>query len=211
MNRKFIAFLVTGLAMLWMGGVANAGEVLVLNKGFETGDFTAWSTSGPGSASVVHTDEGFGPTEGAWFADLSAIQKLSQNVSWNAGDTYNFTWNFIGKDQVVGNDQSFFEVKDFLGNVISSNVLANDALFAGTNGVGATGWQSGSYTFTSAGAGTINFVVTHTGANPASKLFVDTRPVPEPASMILLGTGIASMIGTRLRKKRASNDSSALV
>ncbi len=64
--RKSFLGAIAGLAMAGAGGSAQA---VVINQGFETGDFTGWDTIG--ATSVVDASFGSGPTNGTFQALLS--------------------------------------------------------------------------------------------------------------------------------------------
>ena len=194
--KKSRAVWATGFLVLWMTGVANAAPITVINSGFETGDFTGWSTSGYGDAGVVKSDEGYLPTEGSYFANLIADKTLSQNVSWNTGDTFSFYWNFNANDWASINDYSIFQIKDSGNNVIANYTLSDTASIGDYN---ATGWNSFTHTFTSTGSGSINFGVFNVQDKElSSQLYVDA-PAPEPGTCALMGIG-GLLIAFRLKK-----------
>jgi hypothetical protein len=71
-----------------------------------------------------------------------------------------------------------------------------------------TGWQPYSYTFASAGSGSIAFgVYNYLDQSLPSMLLIDNvvaTPVPEPFSMMMLGCLGAGMLGARkLRRKQS--------
>ena len=108
-----------------LSGIAGANSIT--NGGFETGDFTGWTTSVPGSGvAIVQTTtasfnainnslpDDYGPTEGTFFAELIAKATLRQTgLSWNSGDKISFDWAFLGFDALpFGNDKGVFKIFD---------------------------------------------------------------------------------------------------
>jgi hypothetical protein len=87
---------------LALSGQAKAGGNLVLNGGFETGNFTDWSLSGNTQYTMV-TDKTFGskagssyaPHSGNYYALLGPVGSLgtmSQTIATTAGQSYTFSW-----------------------------------------------------------------------------------------------------------------------
>jgi hypothetical protein len=98
---KLISFLVAGLAAMF--ACASARADLVTNGGFETGDFTGWTTSGNGLA----IDSVF-PDAGNFDASFSAFSSdpnpgvLSQSIATNAGQSYVLKFSLLDEAGFAG-------------------------------------------------------------------------------------------------------------
>jgi hypothetical protein len=76
---------------------------LLLNGGFETGNFTDWTVSGDTSGIVVDTDY---PHSGTYAADGGAVGSLSyisQMIPTVVGDTYQLSWWLSNEPEELGN------------------------------------------------------------------------------------------------------------
>jgi PEP-CTERM motif len=184
------------------------------------GSFQARVTGGSQSPATVATFLGTTvaqlqaanvPTPGATLSNGSAI---SQTVAVNAGDQISFQWNFLNNEfpnDDIFNDAAFLVLAIVpAGN--SPTFLANT--FSSIQGPAPPGFifQTGYQTFISAPFATagnvqIGLAAFNVGDNNfASALLVDnfqiTSAVPEPASLLLLGTGLFGVAARKLRKKR---------
>ena len=197
--KKRFAVLVTGILMVGMVGLANAVPLTITNGGFETGDFTGWTFTGTGARNVTTSDSGYNATEGNYFANLYATTLMAQGVSWAAGDTLSFDWNFNSNDYMPWNDVSIFKASNAAGDIV--NITLADVKSAGN--YNATGWNNYTYTFAAAGSGDLAFGVYNVGDTAlASQLYVDNiHATPVPAAVWLFGSGLVGLVG--LKKRRA--------
>lgn len=224
MKKKYFACLATVIAVF---GYAQMSSASLVNPGFETGDLTGWYVTktgqlngvptNNGEVSAVTSDKGYSPNAGTYFADLvngsiyaSEGIYLSQNLSWLAGDRLLFSYNFWSDDTLI--DRAIFSVGVPTHSVYFTALANVNDLPSGSN---STGWQLYEYTFAGSGQGWISFGVENScDLMVGSRLFVDdvkfvamsgpgTNPVPEPATMILFGTGLAGFAGVARKKKKS--------
>jgi hypothetical protein len=189
--RKHSSFqrLLAGAAFASLLGLAGqASANIVANGGFETGDFTGWTSIGqtafngvmcPGSGTVLegHCEAFFGP--------IGTLGGIQQTLATAVGQVFTISFMFQGDGGVPG----FFEA-DFGGQTLVSQ----------TNGV--AGVQAFSFSATATAANTV--LKFQFRDDPGFMLLDNVQvnaAIPEPASLALAGIALAGLAASRARKR----------
>jgi hypothetical protein len=189
------AFAVSVLALA-TAGLANAGDNLVTNGSFETGDFTGWTLSGDttftGVCNVSNCPGAFAPEDGtfaAYFGPVGDTATISQTIATTPGDEYSLSFYLANP---VGGTPNYF------------NVTFGNSSFSFTNFGTAFTWQQ--FTLTTL-ATTDQTQLSFTFRNDPSYWFLDNvtvqqsgGTVPEPGTFALFGSGVLGMAGFARRK-----------
>lgn len=177
-----------------------AGAVdLVVNGGFETGDFSGWSQSGDLTFTGVDTSTPHDGTYAAYFGPIFDLGFITQTLPTVAGSTYDVSFWLANDDALASNHFQFWWDGALLIDELNtgSYPYTNYILPGLTASTGATDMSFGLY-------------------NPPSFFHLDTvtvdgdpgAPVPEPATGLLVGgaLALAAIAGGRRSRKVRGGD-----
>lgn len=210
--KKIISSFVL-MAIFTFVGTASASPLV--NGGFETGDFTGWSTNtGGGIVSVVASDNEYGiptfPTEGQYMAKIfgggynSLTQNwISQTFSVNNAQSLSFDYRVILPDYPPY-EQPGFRVDLAQGGGMPYTIFSvNDP----GHGTQVIGWDT--YTYDLGGYSgdlTLTFMLGNTKDNlysPSGTIDnVQVNPVPIQGAAWLLVSGLVGLVGLKWREKK---------
>jgi hypothetical protein len=203
MKNKFLAGMAAGIFLLVSAGLANAAlysyhfGTMGYSEGQSLENVTLDYATFTSEAGDLHYTNSYGRgIFNGGGADGDIYIKFSQSVSWlsftagdGAGDTdafavslYEFgTKNWLGTWQTP----KFGGAKEpeWYTLVLSSANVGSVVFDPGNSGI-LPGYRGGS------------------GGVVLTDFSYDTKPVPVPATILMFGTGIVGLVGTRLRRKK---------
>ncbi len=196
---KHVLFFVSLVALL--GGPsapAHAGNIVV-NGGFEAGDFAGWTVNDPTLGTFVSSAfDGYVPNSGQYFAALGTsglLGTVSQDLNTTPGTIYTLDYN-LASDGFTPNE---FAVAWGGTTLLDQVNIPAQGYVEYTFQVTATGTSTNLTFFEQNDNGFLSLDDVSANAIPANA-------IPEPSSLALFvlgmaGIGMAGMVGYRVRRR----------
>lgn len=182
--RRTIAAVGLFAGLVWARG---ASANLILNGGFETGNFTDWQQSGDHTFTTVSAGIQHSGMFAAMLGTLSGTGFLTQgNLPTVPGHTYTLTYWLKNP---IGDAPTSFEAL-WNGIPIPGSELLDPAAFGYTQ-----------FTFNVVASGTSSSVGFEYQQAPAEFFLDDVNITPEPSTMLLLGSGLLGFYAARRRRR----------
>jgi PEP-CTERM motif len=181
MNRKTLLFIV---AVLASAALSARAQNLVLNPGFETGDFTSWTNNSGGN--FVNGANAHTGTYSAWMGAVGSDGSFQQSIATTPGQLYNVSF-WLQSPGGTPNDLS----ASFAG--VTFYTITNAGAFPYT-------LESGNITATS----TSSLLLFSARQDPSYWNLddVDVHAVPEPGTVGLVALGALGLVGA-VRKRQS--------
>ena len=215
MKKKFLGALALG--MLVAGGVsnANAAQVTLIDQGsnwyYKTLGFDLWPAMDAGYHAVDWSQATTWDSGPALFGNVTSASDPSY---FNATGAYKTYW---APNTDLALLRNFSVDTSLITSPVTLNVAADNGVIVFLNGQEILRDNKEGYTSTSMWeySRPVNPTLFHDGMNELAvlaedhgvqtafdlKLTADVNPVPVPATALLLGSALAGLAGTRLRRK----------
>lgn len=177
------AFAVASAAVLALA-VGSAKAELIVNGGFETGDFTGWTQSGNTGTTSVSSDPIYvaSGTYGVEFGAVGSLGYITQSIPTTPGGSYTLD----------------FDLRNDGGTPSQAQVTIDGALQMFLLNPAAFGWTHFSLDFTGALSAAVTDIEFGFQQNPAWFGLDNVSVVPEPTSLALIGV-TAGLLAARRR------------
>jgi hypothetical protein len=170
---------------------------VIVNCGFETGNFTGWTLNDPSNYSSVETNNPFTGTHNAYLG--ASPGTLSQTFTDTANMTYTLTFAL---DNEVATDANGvpYPGTDAFGVAITDVNGTTTSLLDPTSIPQTNNYNIYSFTFQSSGTDTLTFSLNNVPSYYDLDNVSANAPTPEPSSLALMGTGAVVFAAYTRRK-----------
>ena len=183
--RSRTAIFLASLVLVMASSVTPSHALNLLTNGdFETGDFSAWNQSGP--YMYVTTSNPYSGSFAAALGTSNGFGTLSQTISTTPGLEYELSFVLANS----GGANEFIATAN--GNTLFSEVNGGNQPYT---------LYSNLFTADSALTDITLYARNDSGAFSLDNVGVDLAPVPEPATLLLLGAGLSGISFLRKRAK----------